>query len=54
MLGNLSRLINRATGGARGETLCARFARRYGSRCLFCRVVGWAVDDKDHCLRELQ
>lgn len=45
----LSRLINRATGGQPGQTLCARIARRCGHDCLFCRVVGALVRDRDHC-----
>lgn len=51
-LGDFSRLINRAAGGDRGETLCARIAARWGADCRFCRVVGWFTEP-DHCAREL-
>lgn len=45
----ISRLLNRLACGERGQTLCARMARRYGHDCLFCRFIGWLVRDADHC-----
>lgn len=45
----LSRLINRASGGQPGQTLCARVARRHGHDCWFCRLVGFVTRDRDHC-----
>lgn len=51
-LGKISRLINRAMGGAPGETLCARVAAAFGVDCIFCRVVGWFTE-RDHCAQEL-
>jgi hypothetical protein len=52
VLGRLSRAMNRAAGGADGQTLCARLAEQHGSRCLFCRLVSW-VTEPDHCANEL-
>lgn len=51
-LGRLSRVLNLITGGARGETLCARMARTRGHWCWFCRVVGWLLNDPRHCWNE--
>lgn len=50
-LGNLSRFLSRITGGHPGETLCGRMARTRGHDCLFCRVVGAVLRDRDHCWR---
>lgn len=50
--GSLSRALNYWTGGERGQTLCARIAIRFGSDCLFCRVVGAVLNDPWHCLDE--
>lgn len=50
-LGNLSRVLNRLLQGNPNETLCGRMARTRGHDCLFCRVVGWALRDADHCWR---
>lgn len=52
--GRISRTINRLAGGNDGQTLCARMAWLYGSDCLFCRVVGFALRDQDHCADELR
>lgn len=49
----LSKWMNVLSGGKPGQTLCARIARKHGSWCLFCRVVGWAVMDPLHCLKEI-
>lgn len=51
LLGNLSRVLNRLLQGNPNETLCGRMARTRGHDCLFCRVVGWALRDRDHCWR---
>jgi len=51
-LGRLSRVVNRITGGARGQTLCARVAITFGADCLFCRVVA-RFTEPDHCAREI-
>lgn len=50
-LGSLSRALSGATGGQPGETLCGRMARTRGHDCLFCRLVGVALRDRDHCWR---
>lgn len=50
-LGNLSRALNRLFRGNPNETLCGRMARTRGHWCLFCRVVGWVLRDRDHCWR---
>jgi hypothetical protein len=52
-LGNLSRLLNRLTGGTKGQSLCARVADAYGQRCLFCRLVGGALREPAHCADQL-
>jgi hypothetical protein len=52
-LGNLSRLLNRLTGGMKGQTLCARVAAAFGQRCLFCRLVGMALREPTHCAEQL-
>ena len=51
VLGNLSRILNRISGGPRGQTLCARIAERRPD-CLFCRLMSWIVEP-DHCAIEL-
>lgn len=50
-LGRLSRIINRYTGGAPGQTLCARVADAFGADCLFCRLVA-RFTEPDHCARQ--
>ena len=50
IFGNISRALNRATGGARGQTLCARLALR-NPRCLLCRWLERV--EPNHCAREL-
>lgn len=52
VLGDVSRFINRATGGRRNESLCGRMTRVRGHDCLFCRVVGFMLRDADHCWRQ--
>lgn len=52
-LGDLSRLLNRITGGERGKTLCHRWATAYGPYCLVCRVVGFVLRNPRHCEEEL-
>jgi hypothetical protein len=52
MLGKLSRILNRVLGGEPGQTLCARVAKRWGTRCLFCRLIG-IFTEPDHCHKEL-
>lgn len=52
-MGKLSRLLNRAFGGRPGQTLCARVGGYYGPHCVFCRFIGWALKDPDHCVKEL-
>lgn len=51
LCGRLSRALNRLFQGNPNETLCGRMARTRGHDCLFCRVVGWALRDRDHCWR---
>jgi hypothetical protein len=51
-LGDVSRFINRVTGGRRKESLCGRMTRVYGHDCLFCRAVGIILRDADHCWRQ--
>lgn len=53
MLGDLSRVLNRMSGGAPGQTLCARVGLRFGPYCWFCRLVGWTVRDPRHCEYEI-
>lgn len=48
-----SRVINLCIGGKWPETLCARIARRWGARCLFCVVIGAVLREHDHCQSEL-
>lgn len=50
-LGNLSRWVNRRMQGQPNETLCGRMARTRGHDCLFCRVIGAVLRDRDHCWR---
>lgn len=52
-MGNLSRLLNRVTGGMRGETVCRRVAGRFGPSCFFCWLIGRLVRDENHCFGEL-
>jgi hypothetical protein len=52
-LGKLSRLLNRLTGGTKGQTLCARVAASFGQRCMFCRLVGAALREPTHCADQL-
>lgn len=52
-LGNLSRLVNRLSGGEPGESLCGRMARLRGPDCLFCRVVAAVLREADHCRNEM-
>lgn len=52
LLGRLSRLLNRVTGGQPNQTLCARIAGSHGTQCRFCRWVG-RFTSKDHCALEL-
>lgn len=52
-MADLSRLLNRASGGISGHTLCRRIAARYGYDCAFCRAVSFVLRDRDHCLLEL-
>lgn len=54
LLACASRLLNRIVGGHTNQTLCARAAFRFGSRCLFCRIVGAVLNDPDHCADELR
>lgn len=49
----LSVILNLATGGA-NEPLCARIARHHGVDCLFCRLVARALNEADHCARQLR
>lgn len=51
IFGTLSRALNRATGGHKDQTLCARIAASKPD-CLFCRLMSWAIE-KDHCAIEL-
>ena len=48
--GNISRFLNRVSGGPRGQTLCARLAAR-NPKCWLCRWLEWV--EPNHCLREL-
>lgn len=50
IFGNISRAINIATGGAKGQTLCARIAASRPD-CWFCRFM--ERYEKNHCLVEL-
>lgn len=52
-LAAFSVFINERTGGEKTQTLCARIGLRFGSRCLFCRVVGWVLSEEDHCQTEV-
>lgn len=52
VLGHLSRALNRLAKGKPGQTLCARIAAANGTRCRFCRLVGWFTTP-DHCADEL-
>lgn len=52
LCGSLSRILSRLTGGRPGQTLCARIAARFGHDCIFCRLIGRALHDPDHCWRE--
>ena len=52
-LADLSRFLNRMSGGEAGKTLCWRVARRWGVRCLFCVVIGAVLREHDHCQSEL-
>lgn len=54
MLGNLSLLLNRLTGGFCSQTLCARLAHAFGADCLACRMIGAALRDPGHCADELR
>lgn len=49
-LGNISRFINRITGGIKGQTLCARLAAR-NPHCLLCRMLNHY--EPNHCIQEL-
>ncbi|MBB4571101.1 hypothetical protein GGE67_004838 [Rhizobium leucaenae] len=51
MLGDLSRILNRMSGGPRGQTLCARIAERQPD-CWFCRLMSRIVEP-NHCAIEL-
>lgn len=52
VFGTLSRALNRATGGQRGQTaLCARIAATRPD-CLFCRLMSRLVEPS-HCAIEL-
>lgn len=51
IFGNLSRTLNRVSGGARGQTLCARMAER-SPECRFCQLMSWIVEP-NHCVIEL-
>lgn len=51
ILGNLSRTLNRMSGGPRGQTLCARVAERRPD-CWFCRLMSRIVEP-NHCAIEL-
>lgn len=50
-LGNLSRLLNRLTGGQPGQTLCARIGA-HNPGCWFCRLMASLVEPH-HCAIEL-
>lgn len=51
IFGNLSRGLNRMSGGPRGQTLCARIAERW-PECWFCRLMSRIVEP-NHCAIEL-
>lgn len=51
IFGNLSRGLNRMSGGPRGQTLCARIGERW-PECLFCRLLSRIVEP-NHCAIEL-
>ena len=51
VLGNLSRILNRISGGPQGQTLCARIAERRPD-CWFCRLMSCIVEP-NHCAIEL-
>jgi hypothetical protein len=53
VIADISRLLNRAVGGAQGKTLCWRVASTWGDDCLFCRFVGWCMREPHHCADEL-
>ncbi|MER8991629.1 hypothetical protein NKJ73_24110 [Mesorhizobium sp. M0074] len=50
--GNISRALNRISGGAPGQTLCARIAERW-PECWFCRLMSRIVEP-NHCAIELE
>ncbi|MFC3206897.1 hypothetical protein [Aquamicrobium soli] len=52
LLGRLSRLLNRATGGQPNQTLCARIAGSHGTQCRFCRLMSRLIEP-NHCAIEL-
>lgn len=54
MSGDLSRLINRLTGGYAGQTLCARLALAWGHDCKFCKLIAAALREPDHCRTEAE
>lgn len=51
IFGTLSRALNYALGGLRGQTLCARIAA-WRPNCWFCRLMSRLVEP-NHCLVEL-
>lgn len=51
ILGNLSRVLNRMSGGPRGQTLSARIAE-WWPECWFCLLMSRAVEP-NHCAIEL-
>ncbi|MER8953533.1 hypothetical protein NKJ72_09040 [Mesorhizobium sp. M0045] len=50
--GNISRALNSISGGAPGQTLCARIAERW-PECRFCRLMSRIVEP-NHCAIELE
>lgn len=52
-LADLSRLLNRLTGGELGKTICWCVAMRWGSDCLFCKVIAAVMRERFHCRDEL-
>lgn len=52
IFGNFSRVLNRVSGGPRGQTLCARIAERW-PECWFCRLMSRTVEP-NHCAIELE
>lgn len=48
-LATVSLALNRISGGERGQYLCARIAERWGADCLFCKLVGLALGEPEHC-----